>query len=806
MTIVATETRVEYTGDGSTEDFTVPFRFLEDEHLAVYVDGELQTLTTHYTVSGEDDAEGGEVSFVDAPDADADIVIELDMDIEQPVDYARNDSFPAETHERALDRGTLTVLQLSSLVARAMRLPKGEGGTAQDWDTLLSLANRSGKYAFYFDETTGAPELFEDIGTTTLSQSVIGGHLYPQTAAELAGGVTPTNYYYPPGDVRRYGAAADGTDDYAEFARASDASLDVYVPRGTSRVATPVKWRTGQRWHGDGYSSHVYSDEVATGGIGQVFIGGTIDDGGLTDANAVAFDLDAVTKGDDYVTCSTAADASNFAAGDIVAVYGGTGYTAGGLYHKPTHQQLNEVISVDGGTGIIELRDPMYRTTATGMKIHKAEDNLGHAGNDFTPQMVGYVTVENLRLSSTLDAVTRYGGIYRSSLRNLWLSGRNTWSMNACAHNTVENIQGIINIRCIEQAYFCHDNYIGNVNIVQETGTDTDQDIACVDFKEGSHHNTVEDVRVELHNYVNGRGCTFGQGSFSNRITRLAVRANELAFAIVASNEETTMDYGANVVEDSLFQITTVSGDLIAISGAAVTTSVGLTIRRNIFQTTTIGAVMLDIDASDVLIENNDFSGCPADTLSIDSGCTNIRLIGNKWPSGTALTAFEQANVFARDNTIVGREKVETLNLRAGSATGVTSTTATNAVVSHAVPAGAFAANDELEIDIRGVLTGTDAHHITIAWDGDVLTTFALGTSADEFSIVGSIKLIGGVTVWKCDATMIVGATPDSVRDSTTSDTAAITGNGLLELRAYTGNAASSIVIDSGYIKYRARY
>lgn len=39
----------------------------------------------------------------------------------------------------------------------------------------------------------------------SLTQAAIGLALYPQTSAESAAGVTPTNYAYPPGDVRRYG-------------------------------------------------------------------------------------------------------------------------------------------------------------------------------------------------------------------------------------------------------------------------------------------------------------------------------------------------------------------------------------------------------------------------------------------------------------------------------------------------------------------------------------------------------------------------------------------------------------------------
>jgi len=44
-----------------------------------------------------------------------------------------------------------------------------------------------------------------------VTQAAIGAILYPQTATESALGVTPTNYVYPPGDPKRYGATANGT-------------------------------------------------------------------------------------------------------------------------------------------------------------------------------------------------------------------------------------------------------------------------------------------------------------------------------------------------------------------------------------------------------------------------------------------------------------------------------------------------------------------------------------------------------------------------------------------------------------------
>ncbi len=49
--------------------------------------------------------------------------------------------------------------------------------------------------------------------TNPLTQDSVAAVLWPQTAAETTAVVTPTNYQYEPGDVRRYGATLDGVAD-----------------------------------------------------------------------------------------------------------------------------------------------------------------------------------------------------------------------------------------------------------------------------------------------------------------------------------------------------------------------------------------------------------------------------------------------------------------------------------------------------------------------------------------------------------------------------------------------------------------
>ena len=47
--------------------------------------------------------------------------------------------------------------------------------------------------------------------TNALSRENVGAVFYPETAAETSAAVTPTNYYYKPGDIRRYGASTAAT-------------------------------------------------------------------------------------------------------------------------------------------------------------------------------------------------------------------------------------------------------------------------------------------------------------------------------------------------------------------------------------------------------------------------------------------------------------------------------------------------------------------------------------------------------------------------------------------------------------------
>jgi hypothetical protein len=92
------------------------------------------------------------------------------------------------------------------------------------------------------------------------------GGVWAQTSAESSAGVTPTDYRYSPGDVRRYGAAVDGsTDDSAALQAAIDQNNNggesVKLAAGDSAFATSLDLynRTKIEGHGIVRSTLTYT-------------------------------------------------------------------------------------------------------------------------------------------------------------------------------------------------------------------------------------------------------------------------------------------------------------------------------------------------------------------------------------------------------------------------------------------------------------------------------------------------------------------------------------------------------------------
>lgn len=121
MTVSSSSSRIAYVGDGTTTAFAFPYEFSAGSDLKVYKAGVLQTITTHYTVSGGGGS-SGTVTFVTAPAASESIVIYDDPPVTQLLDYIANDPFPAESHEGGLDKLTRIARRFRDMLTRTLRL------------------------------------------------------------------------------------------------------------------------------------------------------------------------------------------------------------------------------------------------------------------------------------------------------------------------------------------------------------------------------------------------------------------------------------------------------------------------------------------------------------------------------------------------------------------------------------------------------------------------------------------------------------------------------------------------------------
>ena len=161
--------------------FTVDFEFYEDEDLNVYVDGTLQTLTTHYRTASNSDASSpnahvsGENGFVHftlgnvptpASGQTVDVVITRAIDKKRSTDFPSSGPFDVASLNEELDKLIAITAELQDGIDRSLRLTDFDIGATL---TLPAVDTRKGK-TLAFNATSGAVEAGPSIsGVTTVS-------------------------------------------------------------------------------------------------------------------------------------------------------------------------------------------------------------------------------------------------------------------------------------------------------------------------------------------------------------------------------------------------------------------------------------------------------------------------------------------------------------------------------------------------------------------------------------------------------------------------------------------------------------
>lgn len=209
MTVSTSSARKNtYTGNGSTTDFDYTFRIFDEDDLVATLrnttTGVLttKTITTHYTVSGVGNTTGstdftsGTVTFLVAPSASEQVILTSAIPAEQDVNYSEGDPFPAESHEKALDKLTLLVQELAERSGRGIST---DSVTADTVSTVLTGTPTAGQVVGVNDAGTGLAFLdptaaVADLGTMSTQAAsavaITGGTITGITDLTVADGGT----------------------------------------------------------------------------------------------------------------------------------------------------------------------------------------------------------------------------------------------------------------------------------------------------------------------------------------------------------------------------------------------------------------------------------------------------------------------------------------------------------------------------------------------------------------------------------------------------------------------------------------
>lgn len=141
--------RVQYTATSGQTTFAVPFEFFENSDLKVYRNSALQTITTHYTLTGAGVTGGGNLTFVSGVTLNDIITIVRDIPIQRVTDFPLSGPFNITALNLQLDQLTAMIQEVSTLITTRVPL-LSEFDQPSVFSAIPTLANRANRY-FYWD-------------------------------------------------------------------------------------------------------------------------------------------------------------------------------------------------------------------------------------------------------------------------------------------------------------------------------------------------------------------------------------------------------------------------------------------------------------------------------------------------------------------------------------------------------------------------------------------------------------------------------------------------------------------------------
>lgn len=257
MTVLASNSRVQYDTNGTTGPFSIPFYFLANADVEVtYADEDgVETalvLTTNYSLAGAGDEAGGLLTLVTAYPSGGTITVRRVPQATQPTDYVNTDSLPAATLERSFDRATMLSQLALEDVSRAIQIPVSESTEVE----LPSVALRAQRLQSFDADGNVTVSAFTESQvsaaiTATEEGAGTGSYIVAETIVATGGETVltfPVVRYTPGGaGLRVYedGRLLEKPTDYSETSTSSITLTSPAEAGARFQVISELAVRTG---------------------------------------------------------------------------------------------------------------------------------------------------------------------------------------------------------------------------------------------------------------------------------------------------------------------------------------------------------------------------------------------------------------------------------------------------------------------------------------------------------------------------------------------------------------------------------
>ncbi len=233
MSVSSATSRIVYTGNNSlVTAYAVPFYFEENAHLNAIAKtaAGVETVVTLTNVTGAGDPNGGTVRTAVAVPATSTLTIYREVPFTQTTSYAENDAFPAESHEKALDKLTTITQQLERRITNCIR------GT--EATPLSPLPSPTGTQQFVLTASANQPPSWQEQSAVAVGPIIATGSTQARFISDRFADTV---------NVKDFGAVGDGvTDDYGAFLAAvnslSAEGGQVMIPSAHYVLGTTLSW------------------------------------------------------------------------------------------------------------------------------------------------------------------------------------------------------------------------------------------------------------------------------------------------------------------------------------------------------------------------------------------------------------------------------------------------------------------------------------------------------------------------------------------------------------------------------------